>query len=187
MPPATLGPSQENSADVNRLFSAHLETLRTIARSRLRRDGGGFALDTTSLVNECYLRLHDVQFLQTGERAAFLSYATRAMRSIIVDLARSELAQRRGGDQHMVTLNTALADALPDESASAGGLLEVHQALEQLATVEPRLARVTELRYFGGLTLLEIAETMNLAKKTINRDLSKARLMLAAILHPTAP
>lgn len=155
---------------------------------RLHRDGGGFALDTTSLVNECYLKLRSIGSLAEAERAHFLAYASRTMRSVIVDLVREELAMRRGGDVHMVTLNTAIADIVPSDTDGAGSydVIAIDNALRQLEQTDARLAQVVELRYFGGMTFIEIAELLGIAVRTVQRDWEKARLLLVMILRDSA-
>jgi RNA polymerase sigma factor (TIGR02999 family) len=152
---------------------------------RLHRDGGGFALDTTSLVNECYIKLRNIESIADSERAHFLAYASRTMRSIIVDLVREELAVRRGGDINMVTLNTAIVDSVANET-SAGGkfdVMAIDSALTQLEETDVRLARVVELRYFGGMTFAEIAELQCVTIRTVQRDWDKAKLLLLMILR----
>jgi RNA polymerase sigma factor (TIGR02999 family) len=175
--------SASTAAPVDEKFKLHYPELRRLAHLRLHRDGGGFALETTALVNECYLKLRNVESLAEAERAHFMAYASRAMRSIIVDLVREQLALRRGGDMAMVTLNTAIADSTPDASNERADVMEIHQALNQLEEIEPRLARVVELRYFGGLSFEEMAEVTQLNERTIRRDWDKAKLLLMAILR----
>jgi RNA polymerase sigma factor (TIGR02999 family) len=173
------------TAPANAKFDEYYAELRRLAHLRLHRDGGGFALDTTSLVNECYLKLRNVNSLAEAERAHFLSYASRTMRSIIVDLVRHDLAARRGGDVSMVTLNTAIADSVPSESdaESKFDVMAIDGALTQLEQTDARLAQVVELRYFGGMTFAEIAEHLGLAERTIRRDWDKAKLLLVMMLR----
>ncbi len=172
-----------NSDSVDSKFKAHYAELRRLAHVRLHRDGGGFALETTALVNECYLKLHSIESLAAAERTHFMAYASRAMRSVIVDLVREQLALRRGGDVEMVTLNTAIADNTPDSGHDKFDVLEIHEALNKLEEIEPRLARVVELRYFGGLNFDEMAEVMQITTRTIHRDWDKAKLVLLAMLQ----
>jgi RNA polymerase sigma factor (TIGR02999 family) len=176
----TVSSSAANAVDAK--FNQHYSELRRLAHMRLHRDGGGFALETTSLVNECYLKLRGMQSLAEAERTHFMAYASRTMRSIIVDLVREQLAQRRGGDINMVTLNTAIADSTPDTKNGRFDVLQIHDALNQLEEIEPRLAQVVELRYFGGLSFEEMADVMQLNERTIRRDWDKAKLLLLAML-----
>jgi RNA polymerase sigma factor (TIGR02999 family) len=173
------------TAPADAKFHEFYGELRRLAHLRLHRDGGGFALDTTSLVNECYLKLRNINSLAEAERSQFLSYASRTMRSIIVDLVRHDLAARRGGDVSMVTLNTAVADSVPsDADANATfDVMAIDSALTQLEQTDARLAQVVELRYFGGMTFPEIAELLGLAERTVRRDWDKAKLLLVMILR----
>jgi RNA polymerase sigma factor (TIGR02999 family) len=164
-----------------RLFEALYPELRRLARQRLARDERGTLLDTTSLVHECYLKFADAERVQPTDRAHFIAYAATAMRSIVVDFARARLAQRRGGGAPMVTLDSALIDALP---SGEDEILGVHEALDELATLDPRMARVVEMRYFGGLADAEIAEALDIGVRTVRRDWEKARLLLSAALRP---
>ena len=169
---------------VDHKFSEYYPELRRLAHTRLHRDGGGFALDTTSLVNECYLKMRKINDLVDAERPRFLAYASRAMRSIIVDLVREELAIRRGGDMVMVTLNTAVADSVPSEVDGNGkyDVIAIDSALTQLEHTDARLAQVVELRYFGGMTFPEMAELLGRAERTVRRDWDKAKLLLLMTL-----
>jgi RNA polymerase sigma factor (TIGR02999 family) len=174
--------SELNTAALNEKFSAHYPELRRIAQSRLRRDGGSVALETTALVNECYMKLRTSNRTLGEDRLAFLAYASRTMRSIIIDLVRESQAQRRGGDVDVVTLNTAMIDSTPDVKSESLDLFALSDALDSLAAAEPKLAQVVELRYFGGLELAEIAELFDCHERTVRRDWDKAKLLLAAIL-----
>jgi RNA polymerase sigma factor (TIGR02999 family) len=175
--------AESPAASVDSKFNVHYADLRRLAHLRLHRDGGGFALETTALVNECYLKLRSIESLVDAERTHFMAYASRTMRSIIVDLVREQLAQRRGGDVDVVTLNTAIADSTPDTQANKFDVLQIHDVLNQLEEIEPRLAQVVELRYFGGLNFEEMAEVMQLNERTVRRDWDKAKLLLLAMLR----
>lgn len=172
-----------NAGAVDRLFQLLYADLRQVAHAKLRRGPGPVGLDTTALVHESYLRLVQVERLSVNDRSHFMAYAARAMRSVIVDLVRESQAQRHGGGQLMVTLDTAVSDATPD--AAAGGdaqILAVHEALESLAAVDARLVRVVEMRYFVGLEMDEIAQALGVGKRTVERDWEKARSFLYAAL-----
>jgi RNA polymerase sigma factor (TIGR02999 family) len=161
------------------LFAALYPELRRIAHARLTRNVRDTLLDTTALVNECYVKFADAQRLGATDRVHFLSYAASAMRSIIVDFARARAAERRGGDVPHLTLNTMLS-----EGAVAGEdeIISVHEALLELAVLDARLAQVVEMRYFGGLSDEEIAAALGVTDRTVRRDWQKARLLLAAAL-----
>jgi RNA polymerase sigma factor (TIGR02999 family) len=162
-----------------RLFAAAYPELRKLARSRLRDGGRNTYLDTTALVHEAYLRFRDGGRLRTEDRRAFFAYASRVMRSVIIDEVRERQALRRGGDLAEVTLDTQAAAGLP---AGEEQLLNVHEALLTLEATEPRLAQVVEMRYFGGYSESEIADALGLTDRTVRRDWDKARLLLFALL-----
>jgi len=163
----------------DKLFACAYAELRKLARSRLRDGGRNTVLDTTALVHETYLRFLNSGQLRSDDRRAFFAYASRVMRSVIIDAVRERQAERRGGDLDRLTLNTQLLDKLP---AGEDELLQVHEALEALAQAEPRLAKVVEMRYFGGYSEQEIAEALELTDRTVRRDWDKARLLLGAML-----
>jgi RNA polymerase sigma factor (TIGR02999 family) len=162
------------------LFAAAYGELRKLARSRLRDGGRNTMLDTTALVNESYLRFIHSGPLRSDDRRAFYAYASRVMRSVIIDAVRERQAERRGGDLQRVTLNTQIADNLP---GGEDELLQVNEALEVLARAEPRLAKVVEMRYFSGYTEAEIGEALDLTERTVRRDWDKARVLLSALLQ----
>lgn len=164
----------------DKLFAAAYDELRKLARSRLY-DGGrnNHMLGTTTLVHETYLRLLGTMDLRSDDRRAFFAYASQVMRSVIVDTVREHQAQRRGGDAVHVTMDTELIDSIP---AGEAEVLAVHEALKVLAQSEPRLARVVEMRYFGGYTEDEVAQALEITERTVRRDWDKARLLLMAML-----
>ena len=183
MPELTLlleGARQGDREAVDRLFATLYSELRQIAHARLRKSAPLTLVDTTVLVNESYLRLVRAGKLAVNDRVHFLAYAARVMRSIIVDLVRERMAARRGGGQAAITLDTAVADAVP---AAEAEILAVSEALESLGKVEPRLAEVVELRYFAGLTELEIAVALGQSERTVRRLWEKARVLLSALLR----
>jgi len=161
------------------LFTAAYPELKKLARSRLHNGGRNTSLDTTALVHESYLRFIKSGQLRSDNRRAFFDYASRVMRSVIVDSVREHQAQMRGGDLQRVTLDTQLVDGLP---AGEDELLRINEALEALASTQPRLAKIVEMRYFGGYTDVEVADALDLNEKTVRRDWDKARLLLTAML-----
>ena len=152
--------------------------LRVLARARLRHGGRETLLDTTALVHEAYLRLAGAG-AELDERRRFLAYASRTMRSVIVDFARRRQAGRRGGDDVIVTLTGALAER---RSVAADDIVRVHEALDELSNIDARLAQVVEMRYFAGLTETQIAQGLGISERTVRRDWEKARLLLAGAL-----
>ena len=162
---------------VNRLFELVYDDLRRIARGKLRYRPDGAILQTTSLVHEAYLRLVKLKRLDVQDRLHFLAYAARVMRSVIVDLVRQERAERHGGGITFLTLGTE-----PGAPACDDEVLRVHEALLELAEVDPRLVSVVEMRYFVGLDHAEIAEALGIGVRTVERDWEKARSFLFAAL-----
>ena len=162
------------------LFAAAYEDLHRLARSRLRDGGRNTVLDTTCLVHDSYLRFVRAGQLRAVDRRAFFAYASQVMRSVILNSVRERLAQKRGGDWRPLTLSTVLS---ADDVGGDEVVLKVHEALEALKQAEPRLAQVAEMRYFGGYSEQEIAETLGIAERTVQRDWEKARVMLVAMLR----
>ncbi len=162
------------------LFVASYGELRKLARSRLYDGGRNTMLDTTVLVHESYLRFIRSGQLRSDGRRAFFAYASQVMRSVIIDAVRERQAERRGGDLERTTLDTAIADTLPSGEDEA---LEVHEALHLLADVDPRLAKVVEMRYFGGYSEAEIGKALQVTERTVRRDWEKARLLLVGMLR----
>jgi RNA polymerase sigma factor (TIGR02999 family) len=138
-------------------------------------------LDATSLVHEFYLRLQSTGELEFPDRRHFFAYASKAMRSIVIDAVRDRLAQRRGGGAGEVALDTGIEEMI---AAPGTDILGVHAALDELEQVDARLASVVEMRYFGGFSEAEIAEALEVTERTVQRDWHKARLLLAAMLRP---
>ncbi|MGA9334237.1 MAG: ECF-type sigma factor [Rudaea sp.] len=159
------------SADA--LFDAVYARLKAMAGRQLAQRGHG-TLDTTALVHELYLRVSAQRELQFSHPAQFFAYAARAMRHYLADRARDRLRQRAGGDW----IRTTLSDDGPIALASAEQALALDAALEQLGRTDPRAAQVVELRYFAGLSLEQVAETLGLARRTIDRDWRFARAFL---------
>ena len=153
--------------------------LQRLARSRMRRSGEMTLLDTTALVHESFLRMQGTDGLDFGDRKHFLAYASRVMHTIVIDLVRARQAERRGGDVLRVTLDTSVADAV---AHGEDELLRVHEALEELLALDPRLGQVVQMRFFGGLNEREIADCLGITERTVQRDWQKARLFLASAL-----
>lgn len=154
------------------LFSRLYDELARVARNQLA--GRGATLETAGLINETYLRVVDQQQVEWEDRSHFFAYAARAMRHILVDRARRRSAQKRGGGRRPVTLTERMAGAQPEPES----ILEVDEALEELARAEPRLAKMVELRFFGGLTEDEAADVLGMSARTVRRDWLKAKAFL---------
>lgn len=167
-------------AALDDLFEAMYPELRRLAHGRLARDRRNTLLDTTALVNECYLKYVSAGRLKVADRAHFLFYSAAAMRSIIVDFARARIAERRGGHAAHQTLNTEVVEASP---AGEDEIVAVHDALIELEQLDARMVRIVEMRYFVGLTDIEIAQALGVTDRTVRREWEKARLLLAAALR----
>lgn len=179
---ASAGDAQAGERVISLLYA----DLQRLARSRLRQAGnaGGLTLlDPTGLVHESYLRLQQGgrSGLDFPDRKHFLSYAARVMHNLVVDMVRAAQAQRHGGEYEHITLGTTIA-GLPAMQNDAQ-ILGVHEALEELAAFDPRLCQVVEMRYFGGLSEREIADSLGLTERTVQRDWQKARLYLSIAMQ----
>ena len=163
----------------DRLFAVLYDDLAAMARARLRRGQRVTMADTGALVHESWLRLQGAGQLGFENRGHFLAHAARVMRSVIVDMARRSQAVRRGGGAVFVTLDTQVGDAVAADEAD---VLNVAEALEELAQLDPRLAQVVEMRYFAGLTEIEIASALGVTDRTVRRDWEKARAFLVMAL-----
>lgn len=163
------------------LYALLYPELRRLAHSRVRRSGDMTLLETTSLVHESYLRLEKSGAVAIGERAQFMAYAARVMRSVVVDMVRARNSERRGGDAVHVELDEANVEAVSGPPADE--VLRVHDSLEELAAIDPRLVQVVEMRYFAGMTEPEVAQVLGVGVRTVARDWEKARLFLHACLR----
>ncbi len=162
------------------LFSAAYPALESLARARLRDGGRNTMLDTRGLVHESYLRYVRGGALRAEDRRAFFAFASQVMRSVIVSSARARVAEKRGAGRTPLTLSPQVAEQVP---AGEEDILRVHDALESLAQVDGRLAQVVQMRYFGGYSEEEIAETLEVTERTVQRLWLKARLMLRASME----
>lgn len=158
---------------LDEVFRRVYEEVRRIAEDQVRRIGTEQTLSSTAIVHEAYLRLVKNASIPWEDRSHFLAVAAKAMRQVLLNHARSHLAQKRGGgrplslDDHDAPMETQVAE-----------LVALDQALERLAAVDDRLARVVELRYFGGLSVDETADVLGVAERTVKRDWQAARLFL---------
>jgi RNA polymerase sigma factor (TIGR02999 family) len=175
----TDGAGGDDAEPVDALFAAAYQELRKLARIRLRGGRRNTVLDTTSLVHESYLRLSAAGQLRVEDRAHFLCYAGSAMRSVIIDFLRQRQSGRRGGGADRITLTTG---AGAGANAGERQILRVHEAINELARHDTRMAQVVEMRYFGGLTETEIAEALEVTDRTVRRTWEKARLWLSDAL-----
>ena len=162
---------QGNHDAADDLFRRVYQELRRLAGSYMRHERPDHTLQPTALVHEAYMRLIDQRNLPGESRAHFFGVAASVMRRILIDHARAHRANKRGGRDVKVPLDDSAALALEHPDS----LLEIDQALERLATLDPRQARVVELRFFGGLSVEEIAGILGVGTRTVDRDWRIAR------------
>jgi len=148
--------------------------LRRLAERHMRRERAGHPLQTTALVNEAYVRLVDLRQVRWQNRAHFFGMAAQLMRHILVDFARARLRAERGGFAQQVSLDEA---AMVAKGRSAE-FIALDDALQSLAEIDQRKSRIVELRYFGGLTVEEIAEVLQISPRTVMREWNLARAWL---------
>jgi RNA polymerase sigma factor (TIGR02999 family) len=171
--------SNGDNAALAELTPLIYEELRRLAHHQMAGQRPGHTLQTTALVNEAYLRLADQTNPSWQNRAHFFAVAARAMRQILVDYARSQQSQKRGGGALKVELDEA-ALVSPTEAKE---IIDLHEALERLATLDSRKAQVVELKYFGGLNYDEMAEVLKISRVTVRRDWEFAKVWLYTELH----
>lgn len=162
------------------MFPLIYEELRRLARRQLRREAVGHTLSTTALVHEAYLRLVDQTRVDWRGRAHFLGVAAKAMRRILIDHARRHRRQKRGGRLERVPLDRI--ELSVGERAQV--LVDLDEALQRLAQVDARQARVVECRFFGGMTEEETAAALGISLRTTKRDWAKARSWLYLEMSP---
>jgi len=155
------------------------DELRGLAARYLRRERSGHILEPTALVHEAYVRLLDQRHLDWSNRAQFVGLAAVMMRRILANHARDRVAGKRGGGAERVPL-TLVGEAIGPPEMS---LLDLHEALDRLSDSDPRKAQIVDLKFFGGLTTEEIAETLRISSATVERDWKFARAWLRVALH----
>lgn len=160
------------------LFASLYRELHSIARRELRRGGPALTLGATTLLHEAYLNLSEREGALFPDRPRFLAYASRAMRGLIIDYTRSRQALKRGAAFEITSLPTEL----PEQAAEFERLQRLSDAMDDLATLEPRLAQVVDLKYFSGFSLTDIAAMWGVSERTVQRDWEKARLFLHRVL-----
>ena len=165
---------QGDAAALDRLIPLVYDELRRVARRRLRGESPGHALQSTALVHEVYLRLVDVDRMTVKNRAHFFALAATLMRQILVDHARRQHADKRGGRATMLSLDAVSPVALP----SSVDLLALDQALGALSSIDERQCRVVELRFFAGLSIDEAADALGVSPATVEREWALAKAWL---------
>ncbi len=159
---------------LGRLMPLVFEDLRRMAGSHFARESPGHTLQPTALVNEVYLKLLGPRTVQWQRRAQFFGFAAQLMRRILVDHARARLRDKRGGGVTKIALDDVLDEPLEENL----DLIALDDALTTLAEIEPRQAKVVELRFFGGLTVEETAEVLKISPRTVKREWRMARIWL---------
>jgi RNA polymerase sigma factor (TIGR02999 family) len=162
-------------AAAEKLLPLVYDQLRAVADSFFRRQPSDHTLQPTALVHEAYLRLVNRKDEKWGSRAHFFAVASKAMRQILINHAERRAAAKRGGDRQKLTLNEDLTPA-PQGDVD---LLALDEALTELSALSERMGRVVELRFFGGLTVEEVAHVLNVSKRTVEGDWQMARTWLS--------
>jgi RNA polymerase sigma-70 factor, ECF subfamily len=172
---ALLGELSKGNADAGpRLIPLVYEELRRMADRYMRRERSDHTLQTTALVHEAYLKLVDQHSVTWQSRAHFFGVAAQVMRRVLVDHARGHIREKRGGGVVPVSLDEAMVIS-PERSEE---FLELDRALDRLAALDSRQAKIVELRFFGGLTVEETAEILGISPKTVKRDWAVAKAWL---------
>jgi RNA polymerase sigma factor (TIGR02999 family) len=166
--------SHGDTAAVERLMPLVYAELRRLARHYMRQERADHTLQPTALVNEAFLRLIDVNRIHWRSRAHFLAVAAQTMRRILVEFARHRDRQKRGGGAVHVPLDEAVA--VPRQTEE--DLVALSDALTTMAAFDPRMSQVVELRFFGGLSVEETAEVLNVSPETVMRDWKTAKAWL---------
>ena len=168
---------QGDDGALERLLPMVYTELRSIAARQLRSERPGHTLQPTALANEAYLRLRGLGDVPWHDRAHFFAIASRIMRRVLVDHARASLAQKRGAGSPMVQLHEVLHEGVAP-AMDAAQLIDLDRALDQLSAEEPRLSRLIELRFFGGLGVEEASALLGCSARTAKRDWTFARAWL---------
>lgn len=174
--------SEPQPTDVDALFSLAYEELRRLAAA-VRQHEAAVTLNPTALVHEAWLKLASAPGFDAASPLHFKRIAARAMRQVLVDVARRRKAEKRGGGVMAVTLD----EALDDGGSPAADVLALHDALDELAQVAPRQAAVVETRFFGGFDVTETARLLEISEVTVTRDWRTARAWLAHRLDTNGP
>ena len=172
--------SEGNKEAVNQIFPYIYDELRKLAGGYLRRERQDHTLQPTALVHEAYMKLIDQNRVKWQNRAHFFGVAAQIMRRILLDHARSRFAEKRGGTAEKLALEEGVQIAAEGKDSQ---LIALDEALNELAKFDPDKARIVELRFFGGLSIEETAEVMQMSAPTINRHWKLARAWLESRLQ----
>jgi RNA polymerase sigma-70 factor, ECF subfamily len=166
--------SKGDAEALNKVMPLVYAELHRIARRAWSQQSHNNTLQPTALINEAYLKLANVENATFQDRCHFFAVASSAMRQVLVNHAKSRLAEKRGGGR----INVSLDEVQPAVHQEAAEIVALHEALEALQSVDPRKSKVVEMRYFGGLSVEETAEAMGVSVATVNRDWRLARSWL---------
>jgi RNA polymerase sigma factor (TIGR02999 family) len=169
-------------AAADALFATLYEELRRMAHRELAKRGGGVTLGATTLLHEAYLDISGRERAAFPDRGRFMAYASRVMRGLIIDYARNRQAQKRGGLFEITSIGTDVSEEAPDPTV----LTWISDALDTLATVDPGLAQLVDLKFFCGFSFGEIATMQGISERTVQRNWEKARIYLHQALDGAA-
>jgi RNA polymerase sigma factor (TIGR02999 family) len=167
-------PPERSPAAADALFESLYDELRRLARREVWRNGARDIVSTGTLVHEAWLDISRRPSLGFDQPNQFLAYAAQAMRGLVIDRLRARQAQKRGGGLDITSLDTHAAE----QASGPEHLQHVSDALDELATIEPELANVVDLKFFCGFTLAEVARMKGISERTVQRHWEKARLLL---------
>ena len=159
---------------MDRLFPLVYDELHELAQRQLRKQRRNQTLDTTALLHEAYLKLSGGSGSEFTDRNHFFAVASTVMRSLVIDYARKKSTAKRGGGMADAPLDSSIASPAVEPE----DLLTIDEALDRLGRIEVRLVRLVEMKFFGGLTVAEIAEVLGISERTVKRDWRKARALL---------
>ena len=170
-----------DGAAADELFAALYRELHAIAERQLHQGGSELSLGTTTLLHEAYLNIREREGVRFPSRGQFLAYAARAMRGLMIDHARRNRTRKRGGEFH---ITSAWIDLAPAEAREPGADLEqLGAALDRLSQADAELAQLVDLHFFCGFSLTELAELRGVSRRTVQRDWTRARLLLHRLLE----
>lgn len=174
-----------DAAAMSTLYSELYPEIKRVARARLAQAGGVTGLNATALVHEGFMRMAERKGLQGETRVQFFAYVGKVLRSIVIDFVRARDAEKRGGGITLLTMSHA--DSAADAWLPAVDVVALDQALEKLKAVDEGMYHTAELHFFCGMTIEETAETRGISTRTVNREITKARALLAQWLDVEPP
>ncbi len=166
-----------DAAAMSALYSELYPEIKRVARARLAQAGGVTGLNATALVHEGFMRMAEREGLMGDTRVQFFAYVGKVLRSIVIDFVRARDAEKRGGGVTLLTLSHA--DSAPDSWLPAMDVFALDQALERLKLIDEGMYQTSELHFFCGMTIEETAEARGISTRTVNREITKARALLA--------